>query len=278
MPQKKGIVCFDLDHTLLDNIRDEICASSLLAVEKLRRDYWVAIASGRDMDNYYSYRYRDIVKPDAVIHQNGTRVAVRREAATYDAKKGSEQYELIFNHFMEPELVREILSYAKAHGLCVGTTAFGKDYFVNPELKAAADASYNPHLKRRFVPPEGLLSLPVRAMSYVGRDKTQKEAFMRRFPTVRLLTFSSGEGADMVEDCCSKAHGLSVLCEYYGIDPKDTYAFGDSENDIDILRAAGTGVAVGNAMQAAKDAADLVTDDIYHDGIYKACMTLGLIS
>ena len=276
--EKRGIVAFDLDHTLLDNARNEICPSALLALKKLRQHYIIALASGRDMDNYYSYMFRDMVEPDAVIHQNGTRVAVRAEDGPYDPERGSSQYKLIFNHFMEPELVREIVAYAASHGLCVGTTVNGRDYFVNPALKEEADKSYNKFLKRRFAPPEELWKLPVRAMSYVGRDGRDKEAFLQRFPMVRLLTFSSGAGADMVELCCSKAKGLERLCEYYGIGQKDTYAFGDSENDIEILQAAGVGVAVGNAMEKTKAAANYVTEDIRNDGIYKACQALGLFS
>ena len=51
-------------------------------------------------------------KPDAVIHQNGTRVAVRAEDGPYDPERGSSQYKLIFNHFMEPELFEKMLRSA----------------------------------------------------------------------------------------------------------------------------------------------------------------------
>ena len=53
--KKEKIAIFDLDHTLLDNSRNEICPSSLLALSKLRKDCYITVASGRDMDNYYSY-------------------------------------------------------------------------------------------------------------------------------------------------------------------------------------------------------------------------------
>ena len=278
MAKKNKIVCFDLDHTLLDNEKNEICQSALEAVARLRETCYIVIASGRDMDNYYSYMFRDLVEPDAIIHQNGTRVAVRKDESPYEAARGAEQYRLIYEHFMEPELVREIVEYAKAHELCVGTTLDGRDYFVHPELKTKADMSYNKFLKRRYVSPDGLWKLPVRALSYVGRDGEQKAAFLRRFPGVRLLTFSSGDGADMVESCCSKANGLLCLCDHYGIRREDTFAFGDSENDIDILKTAGTGIAVGNAMEHVKQIADYVTEDIREDGIYKACLKLGLFS
>ena len=280
---KKGIVCFDLDHTLLDNVNNEICPSAQMAIEKLRENgYLIAIASGRDMDNYYSYMYRDIVEPDAVVHQNGTRVAVRADESPYDAGKSSSQFKLIFDHFMSPELVRDVVRYAEANHICVGTTIDGKDYFVNPGLKEKADASYNKFLKRNFVPADELWRLPVRAMSYAGTDAAENmremQAFHERFPQLQLLMFSTGQGADMVERCCSKANGLRCLCDYYGVPIEKTWAFGDSENDIELLRAAGTGIAVGNAMPEVKAAADYITEDIRHDGIYLACVKLGLIA
>ena len=280
---KKGIVCFDLDHTLLDNAKNEICPSARLAIRKLRENgYLIVIASGRDMDNYYSYMYRDIVEPDAIVHQNGTRVAVRADEKPYDKARGSAQYKLIFDHFMAPELVREVVRYAEEKHICVGTTIDGRDYFVNPRLKEEADASYNKFLKRNFVSADELWKLPVRAMSYAGtdaeRNRMEIREFHERFPQLRLLMFSTGQGADMVERCCSKAHGLQCLCDYYGIPIEKTWAFGDSENDIELLRAAGTGIAVGNAMPEVKDAADYITADICHDGIYLACVRLGLIT
>ena len=54
MEGKKGkIAVFDLDHTLLDNSRNEISPSSLLALSKLRKHCYIAVASGRD-GNFYA--------------------------------------------------------------------------------------------------------------------------------------------------------------------------------------------------------------------------------
>ena len=47
-------------------------------------------------------------------------------------------------------------------------------------------------------------------------------------------------------------------------------------NDMEIIRAAGCGVAMGNAIPALKEAADYVTDPIDRDGIWNACKKLGL--
>ena len=57
----------------------------------------------------------------------------------------------------------------------------------------------------------------------------------------------------------SKGAALLGLAEIYGIDPKKTIAVGDYDNDVSMLSAAGLGVAVENAVMAAKRAADVIT-------------------
>lgn len=64
-----------------------------------------------------------------------------------------------------------------------------------------------------------------------------------------------------------KAHGLEVLGQHLGIQPSEMMALGDEENDLDMLQYAGVGVAMGNASQAAKDAADVVTLTNEEDGV-----------
>ena len=48
-------------------------------------------------------------------------------------------------------------------------------------------------------------------------------------------------------------------------------------NDLEIIREAGIGVAMGNAVSELKEAADYVTTPIGEDGIYRACVHLGLL-
>ena len=75
----------------------------------------------------------------------------------------------------------------------------------------------------------------------------------------------------------SKATGIQADCENLGIDREDTYAFGDSVNDLDMLKYAAYGIAMGNGTPEAKAAADYVTDDLLEDGIYNACAHFALI-
>ncbi len=68
----------------------------------------------------------------------------------------------------------------------------------------------------------------------------------------------------------SKGAGVARLLDELGIDPRHVIAFGDAENDIEMLRLAGLGVAMGNASQVVKDAADVVTASNEEDGVAQA--------
>lgn len=57
----------------------------------------------------------------------------------------------------------------------------------------------------------------------------------------------------------------------------DAFAFGDAENDIEMLQFVGTGVAMGNAMDDVKAVADYVTTNDCDDGIVNALKHFGLI-
>lgn len=75
----------------------------------------------------------------------------------------------------------------------------------------------------------------------------------------------------------SKATAIAAICEKLKIDRKDTYAIGDSANDVDMLDYAGIGIAMGNGTDAAKEHADYVTEDLHKDGIYRAMKHFELI-
>ncbi len=75
----------------------------------------------------------------------------------------------------------------------------------------------------------------------------------------------------------SKSSGIKKVLEILDIDVSHSFAFGDSENDTDMLKYAGCGIAMGNATEEAKQAADKITDSIDNDGIYKAVKSMNFI-
>lgn len=75
----------------------------------------------------------------------------------------------------------------------------------------------------------------------------------------------------------SKATAIHEICSRLGIAREDTYAFGDSVNDLEMLQYAGCGIAMGNAKPEVRSRADYVTQDYREDGIYHACRHFGLI-
>lgn len=74
-----------------------------------------------------------------------------------------------------------------------------------------------------------------------------------------------------------KATGLAEFGSCFGFAPDETMAFGDGGNDAAMLRAAGIGVAMGNACGEALDAADYITASVDDDGIRKALVHFGVI-
>lgn len=65
----------------------------------------------------------------------------------------------------------------------------------------------------------------------------------------------------------SKASGLQKVCEFLGITMQEVIGVGDSVNDLAMIREAGLGVAMGNAQEELKAAADAVTEDNDSDGV-----------
>lgn len=75
--------------------------------------------------------------------------------------------------------------------------------------------------------------------------------------------------AEMAQKDYSKKTGIRYILDYYQIPEENAYAIGDSLNDLPMLEAVGTGIAMGNGEKLIPYA-DYVTTDLWHDGIYQA--------
>lgn len=83
--------------------------------------------------------------------------------------------------------------------------------------------------------------------------------------------------ADVTAKGNTKQHGIDEIIRHFGIALEETVAFGDGGNDIPMLRHAAIGVAMGQAREEVKAAADYVTAPVDEEGIWKAMKHLKII-
>ena len=99
------------------------------------------------------------------------------------------------------------------------------------------------------------------------------EELARRFPDL-TVTSSIPRNLELNSKAAQKGIALKRLAEQLGISPAETVAFGDDLNDVNMLRAAGIGVAMGNASEEVKAAADCVTATCDENGVAAALEAL----
>ncbi|MCM1388001.1 MAG: Cof-type HAD-IIB family hydrolase [Bacillus sp. (in: Bacteria)] len=81
------------------------------------------------------------------------------------------------------------------------------------------------------------------------------------------ITSSIQHLVEIADKNAGKGAGLVFVTELLGINREETAAFGDADNDVDMLRYAGCGIAMENASETCKAAADFITKHHDEDGI-----------
>ncbi len=253
------VIFFDIDGTLISRNTKRIADSTFEALDKLRaKGIKLCVATGRakvSVPDYFLDHF------DLIVSLNGQWVYDREN--TY------------IRHQLEEEDVRLLVDFALKK---IAPVYFVVEdgYFVNyvNDQILAEVATHNIPMPR-VDDPLRALEEPVYAAS----------VFLDPEGEIELLSKARNlEGTrwdDMFFDVVLKGLGkhtaLIEVCEYFGIDPKQSMAIGDGGNDISMLKAAGIGVAMGNANDDVKAAADYVTDDEDNDGIMKALKHFRLI-
>lgn len=102
---------------------------------------------------------------------------------------------------------------------------------------------------------------------YIPADEDAE--FLRHAPGCRSARWTP-DFADIIPEDGGKPEGVKRMLAKYGIAREECMAFGDGANDITMLQYAGIGVAMGNANDDVKAAADYVTAPIDQDGLAKA--------
>lgn len=107
-----------------------------------------------------------------------------------------------------------------------------------------------------------------------------KEAYepdlMARIPTCTSGRWNP-DFTDITAKGADKGEGIKTLAKHLGLDIRYTMAFGDGGNDASMIKTAGIGVAMGNAIEALKNVAHYTTSSVDEDGILKALRHFGLV-
>lgn len=273
----KKIVFFDIDGTLVTR-QNQIPESAIRAIKELKKqDILPVIATGRAPLLLEEVRAK--LNIDSYISMNGQFVVLEGNTILANplAKKTVNQ-------------LTEVASKRNNGVILCGS----EDIFSNSLVSLAKRSSVWKVLRRvgKLIPGRIQLSLFRRAMKkppkpeeYAEKEIYQvileasadDETFYRRTFTDLTFTRSNEYTLDVISSGVSKATGIDRLISELGISRENTYGFGDSLNDIEMMKFVGTGVAMGNGLPEVKAAADMVTADVTKDGISKALKQLNLI-
>ena len=111
-------------------------------------------------------------------------------------------------------------------------------------------------------------------LAFVDSDTRMKLEEMLDHCTI---TSWNETGIDIIAKTGGKAAGIQKFLDKESLTRSQSMAFGDGENDMDMLRFAGIGVAMGNGKDKLKQKADYVTTSVDDDGIMNALKHFGLI-
>ena len=124
-------------------------------------------------------------------------------------------------------------------------------------------------------PVEKVLEQRILQMTPFFLEEYEKE-LMARLPSCTSGRWHP-EFTDITAKQADKGQGLLAIAKQAGLDPKFTMAFGDGGNDLSMIRTAGIGVAMGNALDSLKQEADYVTTSVDDNGIRHALQHFNLI-
>ncbi len=274
MRRKSGIIAMDLDGTVLNGDK-KMTERTLKALEAAAESgIWVVPATGRILKGLPE-EMLELPWIRYMILANGAMVWDREtESCLYRAEISLETGLEVFRWLDGFQVIYDC--YQENQGWMTATM------WEQAEIYAPS-AFYLQHIRtlRKPVPDlkehvrrSGKSLQKIQAFcrtAEVQREVLEKTA--ERFPELAVST-SVTRNAEINDGRANKGAALSALAERLGIPMEKTAAFGDGTNDLSMIRAAGAGIAMANADESIKAAADRTTADNESDGVGIAVETL----
>lgn len=269
--KKCKCIALDLDGTLLADNGTLSERSREVLDEAIQAGVHVIVASGRAYSTL----------PEAVLSIPGIEYAVTSNGAAVYRVADSE---CICAHKLRAQSVRKILSLAERelgdplYEVFIDGTAYApEDYVKNPEAYGAVGRSAA-YVKSTRKPCPDLAAFieehieELDSLDIVINDQEEKKRIWSLLEDEIghvYITASVPRFIEISDECSGKASALSFLLERLGISPEHTAAFGNADNDADMLEFAGVGVAVENATEKCRTAADRIAESNNEDGAAK---------
>ena len=268
LPDERLLVALDVDGTILD-IEGRMSERMMTSLVRLRaRGARVVISTGRGIQAALPVAHRVGLTDGWMICANGA-ITLRMDPT---APGG---YEVVDSVTFDPADAIAALSRAVPDGI-VAVEVLGGGFkvsrpFPDGELIEA----------QRVVSLEEMASQPVTrvVLRAPGMDVNEFSELVAGCG-LHSVEYAIGWTAwlDVAPDGVTKASALQALAARLGADAEraghagraehaeQTIAVGDGANDIEMLRWAGIGAAMGSAPQSVKDSSDIVTEPVWHDG------------
>lgn len=270
------LIFLDIDGTLMD-YSGHIPESAENALKKAKiNGHKIFICSGRTRKEFYASL--DNYQLDGFVASTGAHV-------NYQGKD-------IYCHYMDKENVAKAVrifeefhigfklqtssgSYTSQEGLDKLIEMFSGISGYNKEwIDSIADNMYVMQSIIEIENIEKILYLNAPFTVDEMQHKLNSEYFTVMMASIEEMNPFSGE---ITEAGTNKSSGIQKILNHLNMTRNDCIAIGDGPNDMDMIIFAGIGVAMGNATDDIKAKADLVTESVNEDGIYKAFIKLGLI-
>jgi 5-amino-6-(5-phospho-D-ribitylamino)uracil phosphatase len=245
------LVALDIDGTVVDHDGALPEAVRKAVGRVLDADVPVVLATGRSWHGTRPVFDELGLPPGHSVASNGAVVVSYppqeiRKAVTFDPR----------------EVIKKVVQFAP--GTLIAVEEIGRGYRLNGHFPGG-DLTGEMVIESI----EQLSARPVTRIILRDPDRSDEDfTSLARHLGLQGVTYFVGWSAwlDIAPLGVNKASGLQDVADDLGVDPTDVLAFGDGRNDIEMLRWAGRGVAIGDAPEDVQQAADVVTDTFADGG------------